>query len=158
MERFVMFPSPVLKRSSNLCGASWPWHDEQRSMCMIFGSPKEDFKSVSASWAGSRLSLRMALSRSADQALLSAGPSVSGAPKRVAFFFDVIRKSRKAVSAVVGQRWMSSHFLALRCKHRVLPSVLGHYVRLAAKRYVIHVSVDKVIIIIIIILSLFLLL
>ena len=126
IERFVMFPSPVLKRSSNLSRALWPWHGERRSVCMIFGALKEDFKRVSSSWAGSRLSLSMALSRSAHRASrtsLSAGPSISGAPKRVAFSFDVITMSRKADSVLVEQRWMTSHFLVLRYKPRVLPSV-----------------------------------
>ena len=88
---------------------------------MIFGALKEDFRRMRASWTGSRLSLPIALPRSAhraSRASLSAGPSVSGAPKRVAFSFDVITKSRKAGSVVVGQCWISSHFLALRCKPR----------------------------------------
>ena len=71
------------------------------SVCMIFGALKEDFKTVSAvvSWQQAESS-----DGSVEVSVVERGPSVSGAPKRVAFFFDVIRKSRKVGSVVVGQR------------------------------------------------------
>ena len=59
--RLVIVQRPLLRMLSDCSRASLPKHEEQLSVCIIFGARNDDFRRVRASCAGSSLDLPVAL-------------------------------------------------------------------------------------------------